>query len=47
MEISIMLFRLLGLQKILDSLFDGDWIRLALPESSACDELTAHELLHS
>ena len=46
-EISTMLWKLLGLQRMLDTLFDDGWICLGLPEESTCDETLTHELLQA
>ena len=42
-----MLWKLLGLQKILDSLFEDGWICLGLPEETSYDQIVAFELLQS
>jgi hypothetical protein len=42
-----MLWKFLGLQKMLDGLFDEGWCGLGLPEAAGADLLNAPELLAS
>jgi hypothetical protein len=42
-----MLWKLLRLQKLLDSLFEDGWVRIGLPEESAFTHLEAFELMQS
>ena len=42
-----MLWKLLGLQRMLDNLFDNGWIHLGLPEESTYDEKLTHEMFQA
>jgi hypothetical protein len=42
-----MFWKLFGLQKILDSLFDDKWLCLGLPDDLGCDHEASEELLRA
>lgn len=40
-----MIWKLLGLQKVFDSLFDETWVNFLLPSDLCCDDDASQQLL--